>query len=870
MSVSAAQVSVPDLRVLIDVSGSMKKNDPNNLRVPAVRLLVGLLPDDVSAGIWTFGQRVTSTVPVGKVDKGWREKARGAAKKIHSREMFTDIEQALKQATSDWSAPDPRFRRNVILLTDGLVDVSKQSEKSEASRQRILGQVLPSISQAGAKIHTIALSSASDHELMEQLSAATDGWYEQVDTADTLDRVFLRLFEQSAPADTLPLKNNRFTVDESITDMTVLVFRNDEERPLHIIEPGGEHYSAADHPRNIKWMPETGYDLVTIERPSRGEWRIDAEQDPDNRVTVVTNLRLEVNRFPAHILATEFPTVHAQLRYQSTENARPDFLEWMDFKMHHQAREAEERTTISLQDEGLPPDVEAGDGIYSNSLGTHLIPSIHELLIVADGGTFSREYRQWVRVHENAIEVDVDVVEDASEPVAYKLNVHAEAALLNTGSLRVRMFKPGEDGDGTMIPKVDHDDWGIELPAHFEGSAIEVSIEGERRDGNPYMLARTLHIGVESEPQLSDITAIEPSEFAVKEVEDTPVKTETGVDWGVIGIFALVENLVLGLIGWAAYMLWKKHRSGKQSKTVEKRTSEESKVDDSTANPEHLETEQTLVSESDPEDESVKFEAGAIENHGDEVLLSDDTEQPQSEIVIEDMGLSDLDEGPDTADKGVVEEALDINSDELIADFDMGAEENEPASSAADTSAMDSGDTVISDAGAEELESVEMDDQDNGGSKEVSTAESDEKNDQSEVLPSIDLSSDDIDQDSVMTDALIDELVADSQGTDDQSDAPPSVDLSADKEGSNSSQTAASELDLEGFDDEINSILEEAGDQLPVDGGSNMEQDVTDEENSLADIDLSAAEETSSQEVSDESRVAEGEQQGDEPKKGSG
>ncbi|MEN8132485.1 MAG: hypothetical protein ABFS45_20355 [Pseudomonadota bacterium] len=85
-----------------------------------------------------------------KVDKGWRKKARGAAKKIYSREMFTDIEQALKKALAT-GAPDPLFRRSVILLTDGLVDVSKQPEKSEASRQRILEQVLPSISQAGAK-----------------------------------------------------------------------------------------------------------------------------------------------------------------------------------------------------------------------------------------------------------------------------------------------------------------------------------------------------------------------------------------------------------------------------------------------------------------------------------------------------------------------------------------------------------------------------------------------------------------------------------------------------------------------------------------------------------------------------------------------
>ncbi|RLA17269.1 MAG: hypothetical protein DRQ56_09430, partial [Gammaproteobacteria bacterium] len=33
-----------DVRVLIDVSGSMKQNDPRNLRIPALKLLVNLLP----------------------------------------------------------------------------------------------------------------------------------------------------------------------------------------------------------------------------------------------------------------------------------------------------------------------------------------------------------------------------------------------------------------------------------------------------------------------------------------------------------------------------------------------------------------------------------------------------------------------------------------------------------------------------------------------------------------------------------------------------------------------------------------------------------------------------------------------------------
>ncbi|KKN16602.1 hypothetical protein LCGC14_0974140, partial [marine sediment metagenome] len=46
----------PDIRIIVDISGSMKETDPNNLRQPAVRLLARVLPEGSTAGVWTFGQ----------------------------------------------------------------------------------------------------------------------------------------------------------------------------------------------------------------------------------------------------------------------------------------------------------------------------------------------------------------------------------------------------------------------------------------------------------------------------------------------------------------------------------------------------------------------------------------------------------------------------------------------------------------------------------------------------------------------------------------------------------------------------------------------------------------------------------------------
>lgn len=70
-----------DLRVLVDISGSMKKTDPKNLRRSAVRLLAGLIPQNSRSGIWNFGKQVNMAVKIGSVNDVWRELAREQSKK---------------------------------------------------------------------------------------------------------------------------------------------------------------------------------------------------------------------------------------------------------------------------------------------------------------------------------------------------------------------------------------------------------------------------------------------------------------------------------------------------------------------------------------------------------------------------------------------------------------------------------------------------------------------------------------------------------------------------------------------------------------------------------------------------------------------
>ncbi|MCK4709175.1 MAG: VWA domain-containing protein, partial [Gammaproteobacteria bacterium] len=294
----AAQVD--DIRILIDVSGSMQKTDPDNLRVPALRLINGLIPTGSKAGVWTFGRYVNMEVKWGTVNARWRKQADAGAKKIHSRGQFTNIEGALKRATKGWEKSDPNTSRNLVLLTDGKVDISKNAAKNALSRSNVLYKSIPDLVKRGIKVHTIALSDQTDEALLKRIALKTSGSFEVAESADDLQRIFLHMFERATKPDTVPLKDNSFIIDKSISEMTLLVFRKNP-RETQLIQPDKGKNSEPSHAKNVNWRFERGYDLITVVKPQPGKWSLDAELDDDNRVMIVTKLKLVVDDLPAYI-----------------------------------------------------------------------------------------------------------------------------------------------------------------------------------------------------------------------------------------------------------------------------------------------------------------------------------------------------------------------------------------------------------------------------------------------------------------------------------------------------------------------------------------------------------------------------------------
>jgi hypothetical protein len=434
----AAEPEHADVRVLIDISGSMRQNDPQNLRRPALRMLAGLLQPGTRAGVWTFARWSNNLVPVGDVDAAWKQRVQALSGEIASPGQFTHIEEVLRQASADWRGQPATHNRHLVLLTDGMVDVSRDEAESAASRARILDDVMPGLQRDGVRLHTIALSERADHELLRRLAEQTGGWYQQVAVADELQRVFLRMFEQVSAPDSVPLTGNRFIVDSSVEEATVLLFTKDDAKPVVLQAPDGERYTDTDLPAGIAWFRDQGYHLITISAPRKGEWSLEADIDPDNRVMIVTDLKLRTSAVPAYLAVGEELHIEAYLSARGERVTREAFLRLLDVRAD--AFGPIGRDPQPINDTGKDGDTTAGDGRYGFAYSESTAARQVELLIAIDSATFMREKRFRLAVHE-PVEAAVN-----EGPTGAVLSVDLQPAVLQDGA-EVVAWQEGVDGE---------------------------------------------------------------------------------------------------------------------------------------------------------------------------------------------------------------------------------------------------------------------------------------------------------------------------------------------------------------------------------------------------------------------------------------
>lgn len=556
-----------EIQVLIDVSGSMKQNDPQNLRVDAVQLLINLLPDNATVSLWLFAEKTTLLIHSDAVNAEWRQKALKSIQSIHSRGVYTHIEDAIQTAMSKGFTG--AGSKNMILLTDGMVDISKDIMVSADSRERVLSEWIPRLIERQIKVQTIALSNQADKELLEKLAFDTGGWTETAASADQLQRLFLKTAQKVAPKDTLPLSNNQFSIDASIQEFSLLVFKKAGASPTHLIASDQQKIAKTTSNQSASWLETTNYDLITVKQPKPGNWQIEAAIDPDNQVMILTDLKLQLAEIPQRLGEKQALALKLHFTEHDAIITRPDFLGLVNISLNIDGREP-----VNI------PATPAEPGFFSLSFND-LSKGKHKLTILAESKTFKREISRELEIVSSAISVE-KLIDTANRQVTLKFQPDISELDMATIAIDASIIKANHPPESHRIEQKDHE-WLLKLDSLPPGESITLSfnVSAKTLDGHavtPELLPITIDDSVftASEPQtLVEAPQPHASDIPAEAAHDaneqsTDAHSETKSHWGITSAIVSGVNLLLVGLGFLAYKMIKKANLKKQQQLLER------------------------------------------------------------------------------------------------------------------------------------------------------------------------------------------------------------------------------------------------------------------------------------------------------------
>ncbi|MBJ7555126.1 vWA domain-containing protein [Marinomonas spartinae] len=284
-------------RILVDASGSMQTSDPDRITPEAIQLLSQLAPEGkATIGVWLFGEQPRVLFPETDVTEASRVKLANYLKSYVTQDLKTDVESILDLLLKTPAAGSlkPGFRQDWILITDGNVDLSLDESVNQASRQRIWTDITKQLEERGIHLHTISLTGYSDRALLDHLSFRTNATHTEAAVPENMLDAFDRIFSQSMPYQELPLIDDHFKVDPSVSQISIESLHEAGGLPT-IVQPNGKNLVLSNR-SDVSVSEGPHFTVITITNPAVGEWHVDDVNLSRVKVRAISDLNLRVTK----------------------------------------------------------------------------------------------------------------------------------------------------------------------------------------------------------------------------------------------------------------------------------------------------------------------------------------------------------------------------------------------------------------------------------------------------------------------------------------------------------------------------------------------------------------------------------------------
>lgn len=185
-----------DIVLVIDNSGSMKKNDPQFLTKEVVMTFLDSLDPSTRLGLVIFDKKTEIVAPLSTgVDDDLKAAFLEHIGKIDYTGQFTNSPDGIEQAIYELRTNSRRDAKKVIIfLTDGIIDTGDRSQDLEKTRW-LKEDLTAACRNIGINIYGIAFTEEADFSLIQTLGLKTDGNYYRAYQAEDIGAVFDEILE---------------------------------------------------------------------------------------------------------------------------------------------------------------------------------------------------------------------------------------------------------------------------------------------------------------------------------------------------------------------------------------------------------------------------------------------------------------------------------------------------------------------------------------------------------------------------------------------------------------------------------------------------------------------------------------------------
>jgi len=561
-----------DVALVLDTSGSMKKNDPNQLRIQAAKLFVNLLSRKDRVSLVGFSNRAYAITPLLPLNSRKNEtKLLKAIDRMSTNGRYSNLHDALEGGYDLLKSQKSEDRtRHIILMSDGKMDLGNK-ERNLKLLEKTLEKLTPKLSKEDIKVHTIAFTRDSYIPLLKLAAEDTGGQFILLKDANGIHQVFENIFERTKSPETLPVEDGSFVVDKNVKEVTIVASKFKHDTLITIQSPDGEEITLDNYKKNVNWYQARKFDLVTIKNPLPGYWRIKYSEG-GNKAYIVSDITLESSSTKSHAEPGAPLHIQAQLKRKNRRIRNKSLLSTTKFRVKVTSPTGAEIEN-ELNDDGSEIGSERQDGIYGISYAFEK-QGPYKIEVTAKGETFDRKKTLFIDVKSTTLitpfQLQQDVIGtpdilDSVEQNAATVENTSQAANNQTIPANAHATQGAASNNANTPADMDNPDMHMEENVDQHGAQGKGHIENNGHDS-----------------KVSDEELAADDGFGVKDAI----------------IAFLLFNVIIALFGGAYYYWYKKKQT---EKGKDKTDDEEDKNDAKTEAASELEIAQSGI-DLEPED----------------------------------------------------------------------------------------------------------------------------------------------------------------------------------------------------------------------------------------------------------------------------